>query len=220
MIPRHSGHVQILDADGIKPTHQVRTQFVQEILSPVRHLLMQSRNFVANLRSILRPFCRLGESPLEDLQAIPFGFHPLGRPPLFPGRKPPEVVESEIAPYGTVPCVCYGVRDWVFVLNEYRDKELAGGHATDGDGFHVAWTVPTESRANPSRLRNVEDAIRPRDLDALGLRGTLLAACGVNTRQAFLLAKKAWERFIPMPQRWLPGVGPPPATTAIPVGAR
>ena len=148
VIPRPSGHVQILEADGIQPTHEVRTPFVPEILSPVRPLLMPSRYCAANLRSILRPCSRLGESPLEDLQAIPFGFHPLGRPPLFPGRKPPEVVESEIAPYGTVPCVSYGVRDWVSSSTSTETKNWPEGTRLTVTGF----TWPGQCRLNPVRI--------------------------------------------------------------------
>jgi hypothetical protein len=69
--------MEIFDADRIKPT-QVRTHLVEEILSPVSLPFVQSGDLTLPSRAVLRPFRRLGESPLKNPQAIPLKFHPLG----------------------------------------------------------------------------------------------------------------------------------------------
>lgn len=92
MIPHHSDYIQILNADGIKPTHEVRTQFVQKILSP-----------------ICDPFVQSGDLPL-DFGAV-FGIW-MGGIPSPAGIQGPVVWQARSGDWPFCPLVAL-VRVWL-----------------------------------------------------------------------------------------------------------
>jgi hypothetical protein len=55
VIPQHSGHIQIFQADGLVFAHQLRRDLMRPVVAQIRDALMQSGDLRLGLSPVLRP---------------------------------------------------------------------------------------------------------------------------------------------------------------------
>lgn len=60
MMPRHSGHVQVLDADGIQSSPEIRAELLEEVMTPIGHPFMPASDRASDFLAIPGPLGLLG----------------------------------------------------------------------------------------------------------------------------------------------------------------
>ena len=152
MVGYHAPHVQVLDADDIKPAHQVGRELMQIVSPAVTNMLVQSGNFdtlsVPSSTTFLTP-CENALQPCQLREITPKMFRICN---TFTVRKSGQPVDTKINP-NDLPCL------WQFLnifIEAESDKVSTRRFLDYRNRGGIAFEIPTPMNVETSKSRKTK----------------------------------------------------------------